>query len=79
MTEQEMAEWLGLTKRRHNTRIERSPQTQVILSVRPAIGPARRFVHVADTISSLQAQIEATKAARKLGLEPQFTIEVVTL
>lgn len=55
----------------------RTPGLQVILSVREKWGgKARRFIHVAPTVSRLVAQIEAEKAARAKGLNVWAVIDI---
>ena len=55
-----------------------SPRVRVVLSVRKVRGGIpRRFEHVSNTLSLLEAEIEASRAAREAGLFIWGVIEVV--
>jgi len=76
--ETEMAQALGLVKRRENIKVQRgSPYIEITMSVRTRdmLGPPRKFVHKVYTISTLEADIEAAKEARRQGFEPWFVLD----
>lgn len=67
MNESSMARFLGLAPKAK--RIGLTPGLTVVMTVRRNnFGPVERFVHPTQTLSRLEAEIEATKEARKKGL-----------
>lgn len=73
--ESSMRRALGLAPKAKAAAI--TPGLQVTLIVRPRNGgQARRFYFTSSSISRLQAQIEAEKAARTEGLTPWAVISI---
>lgn len=68
MNEAQMRIALGLESRSKAVPIAITPGLTVLLSVREKWGGrVRRFVHKSNTLSSLQARIEAERVAREQG------------
>lgn len=77
MDEQQMRRALGLMPIKEAKPFYPIPKIKVILSVRNAWGgKALRYEHVEATVSSLQAEIEACKAARSAGYVVWCTLEM---
>jgi predicted DNA-binding transcriptional regulator len=67
MNEKSMARFLGLAPKAQPTAVTRG--LVVVMSVRKGgVGPILRYTHPTNTISRLEAQIEAQQAARREGL-----------
>lgn len=74
MNEASMARFLGLAPKAKPTCITRG--LVVVYTARCANGSYTRFVHRSNTISTLEAQIDAKKAMRKKKMTPHALLEI---